>query len=251
MSLKPTGAIPDAPGEERGADAGELVGARSYTLPEEWDLTGYVTERFDQRGESCQGASWARALILAATIAGYDLDVSYLALWTMARELEHRGAHKLPDEGVATNRIIAALTDWGVVARARWPEMSPLDAPLPIDVLEAASRATVTGFFRVYETGARRLARVREALHAGHGVVYCGPVGEKYMAGPGALYKGDAKSLGNHARVLTGYRGDGFREVGSYGERWNGDGTAWVSEEYVAEQAFDLSVVTVAPAEVL
>lgn len=250
--IRPTGAIPDAPGEERGEDASALVGARMYTLPEEWDLTGYVKHRTDQgQTEGCQGASWGQALSLAGAIAGYELEPSWNALWTMARMLEHRGATKLPNEGVATNRIISSLAEWGVVARARWSELSPLAAPLPIDVLEAASRALVTGFYRVNETGARRLARVREALHAGHGVVYCGPVGEAYMAGPGALYKGDARSLGNHARLLTGYRVDSFREVGSYGARWNGDGTAWVTEDYVAEQCFDLSVVTVAPAEVV
>jgi len=248
--VRPLGCLPDPPHRRYGAPLSTLV-SPGYTL-DALDWSPSIDAGLEQRGSSCVGAALAHALELQARLNGVDLDPSYLAIYTGARELEHPGLAKLPDVGCYIGRAIEWLTTWGVVARARWGDLSPLEQPVPIDVLEAGATATLAGVYRTEETGAARLQRIREALTVGHGVVFGMLVDDAYEAGPGELFDGlTGDSRGGHAQLLVGYRPGACKVLNSWGTRWNGDGYAWLSDAWLAgEHVYDFTVITAAPGSI-
>lgn len=248
--MRPLGCLPDPPHRRYGAPLASLV-TPGFTR-ESVDLTHLLDEPIDQKGSSCVGAALGGALELCARVCGWELDPSYLAIYAGARELEHPALDELPDGGCYIGRALEWLQTWGVVAANRWPDSIALTRPVPIDVLEAGTTATLRGAWRIDDAGEARLQRVREALTAGHAVVFGMQVDEAYERGPGALFRGlTGPSRGGHAQLLTGYRPGAFKVRGSWGPRWNGDGCAWLDDEFLAgEQVYDFTVVTTVPRSV-
>jgi hypothetical protein len=244
------GALRDPPEKAVGDPILRLLAkGEAEELPQALVLS-YVRPTIVQRGNSCYGAAFAHALRGAARRMGYEIDPSYLAIYALARELEHPGARTLPDEGSYTHRVLEAITDWGVVDRKRWQDWADILSPTPIDVKEAGSLALVTGIYRIYETGIARTTRIREAIAQGHHVVFGMEVDRAYEEWRGSTpYPGlRGPALGGHAQVLVGYAPGRFLVLNSWGPAWGEDGYVWITDEALeGEHVYDFTVVTVAP----
>jgi hypothetical protein len=243
------GALRDPEGKAIGDPVLRLLAlGQAEELPQALVLA-YVRPRIVQRGNSCYGAAFAHALIGSARRVGYEIDPSYLAIYALARELQHPNAKTLPDEGSFTHRVLEAITDWGIVDRKRWPDWSDVLAPTPIDVKEAGSLALVTGIYRIYEDGPARTTRIREAIAQGHHVVFGMEVDRRYEVWREGTYDGlQGPSLGGHAQVIVGYAPGRFLVLNSWGSAWGEDGYAWITDEALeGEHAYDFTIVTVAP----
>lgn len=251
--IRPLGHLPDPPGLERGQEFGRLLGATRGWAPGMHSIITHCAPTLDQRGGSCLGAACRGALAIAASIGGWKLYPSYLAIYALARQLHVPGNDILPDLGAYPHRAFEALEDWGVVSRERWPDDSDLERPVAVDVLEAGSSALVTGVFRIREDGARRARIIRESIAAGHPVVFGMAVDDAYMRWAGATtYPGrTGEDRGGHAQVVVGYKPGAFLVQNSWGLDWGTRGFAWLDEGWIeSDECYDFTALTTAPREV-
>lgn len=251
--IRPLGHLPDPPGLERGQEIGRLLGSTRSNPPAQASLGRHAAPVIDQRGSSCLGAACRGALAIAASIGGWTLDPSYLAIYALARQLHVPGNDILPDLGAYPHRAFEALEDWGVVSRERWPDDSDIERPVAVDVLEAGASAVVTGVYRIREDGARRARIIRESIAAGHPVVFGMAVDDAYMRWSDArTYPGrTGEDRGGHAQVIVGYTRGAFIVQNSWGRDWGASGFAWLDEGWVeSPECYDFTALTTAPRSV-
>lgn len=250
--MKLLGHLRDPLGTGRGEEIRRLVGAGP--VPSSCSLAAHLPTVLDQRGGSCVGAALRSALMIAASVGGWSLDPSYLAIYALARELEAPKNTMLPDFGCYPHRALEALEDWGVVARSRWPDDANLEGPVPQDVLEAGASALVTGVYRIEETGAARVEAIKRAICEGHAVFFGMSVDDAYMAwGPdrGTYLGRVGDDRGGHAQVITAYVPGRVGVLGSWGTRWARNGFIWIADDWIADgDCYDFTVLTTAPREV-
>jgi len=74
--------------------------------------------------------------------------------------------------------------------------------------------------------------------------LYKEPMGYAGVTGDMRLPTGDDTYLGGHAMVITGYSGDKFQLLNSWGSSWGNSGYFWVPKEYVLSQHFTFDMWT-------
>lgn len=231
-----------------GRPARELVGSAPSSVEAD-NLHLLHGWRVNQRGNSCPAASAAHAVRGVAGVAGILLDPSYLAIYALVRQLNEPRAAILRDTGGYLVHAMAALSSWGVVARSRWPDSSDLSEPVPVDVLEAGSLARV-GVHAVQD--ADPIPEIETLVAARQFPIFGQVYGRHFGEGPGFdAYDGEDESgdLG-HAMVIVGTRPGAKRVLNSWGDTWNGDGTAWLTDDFV-RRGWGFYAVTVSPSRVV
>jgi hypothetical protein len=154
----------------------------------------------------------------------------------------------LPDVGCSPFLAMTGIRDHGVVSASRWPGTKSPRERVPIDVLEAGSRALVTGFFRAFAAGADLYAQLCNAVDLGHPILFGMPVGEEFGEKlDGSVYSGEASDVGNHAMTIIGYDETGFQILNSWGDSWGDRGTCTIDAGYMIDRAFDFTAFQVAP----
>lgn len=247
------GYLPDPPGMERGLEVGGLVGSASVRVPSSASVL-VPDEILDQAAQCCVGCGFWGALTVAGLLAKRHIDVSYMAIYALARELESPAAKHLADVGCFPNKAIQGLENYGVVARQRWKDDADPTARVPIDVLEAGASAKVDGVFRIYETGAARVNRIQQAISQGHAVVYAQPVDKAFEDGTTGVYPGvTGVVVGGHCLWIRSYRPGAFQIRNSWSASWSDRGDIWIADDFIAEGegVGDFTIVTLAPERAL
>lgn len=243
------GYLPDPAGEERGLEVGNLVGSASVRVPELASVRAPF-EILDQAANCCVGCGFWGALTVAGLRENRHVDVSYMAIYAIARELEKPGLHVLADVGCFPNKAITGLESFGVVARHRWKDDEDPTKPVPVDVLEAGAIARVEGVFRIFETGAQRVNRIKQSIAQGHAVVYAQPVDKAFEDGTTGVYPGVTGTVqGGHCMHIISYRPGAFQIRNSWGPNWSDRGSIWIADDFIAEGdgVGDFTAVTLAP----
>lgn len=246
-----TGALRDPMHEQRGEPVRRLVGAARAPLPASWDLRypGFRTP--NQRGQSCYGNTWAQVF---RTGSKGSLDVSAMAIWSLARQLTDTSLKQLPDVGVYTHKAVDALS-FGLVRRDRWPDDVDLDARVPVDVLEAGADAKITNVYRIFESGPERTERIQQTVYQGHAVPYASVVGPRYQRYAGGVYYGEV-AVDGHAQCIVGYRTEpdlsiSFLVANSWGGDWGEGGCSWVSANWIeSDNCYDFQIALALPLSV-
>lgn len=252
--MRPLGALRDFPGTERGEPLSRLAAVNRVTVPESLDLRSYVRTIPDQgQTSSCVGQALAQCLRVRSVIQGSPIDPSAMAIYAMARTNERPSAKTLPDNGSYPARALEALSEWGVVAEARWPQSSSPTAPVPTDVYEAGTEAYVTGEYLIASAGDARGLEIRQAIAARHPVFFVMAVTDSYerLASLDAWDGMGQSSRGDHAQAIVGFDTAGVIVAGSWGESFGLRGFTRVAWRYVeSPRCGNFHVVAIAPTRV-
>lgn len=249
--MRPLGCLFDPPGEGRGEPLARLAAvSAARTIPFAATLQNHITLIDDQIGNECVGQALAQCLRIRSHIDGRPIDPSWTAIYAVARSLEHPSAHTLADVGSFPFRGIEGLSDWGVVARRRWPGDVDHTLPVPVDVLEAGALAYITGEYRI---GDEREVQIKQAICAGHPVFFAMSVDASYQHYSGGLWRGmSGPSMGGHAQCIVGYDEDGVIVANSWGLGWGEGGLSRISWDAIASaDCTNFYVITHAPLEVV
>jgi len=162
----------------------------------------------------------------------------------------------LNDVGSDPRTAMKAINRWGICREDLWPydvdhwKRWPGSGDRAIQAAYDYARTTRWEYAWITSTGAQRVTDVKLALDAGFQVGDGGAIGDEY----GAWKPGDRPLepptivTGHHARVIEGYTGDVFRELGSWGTSLGDDGRVEISADYVASPAMSsLLIIRKAP----
>lgn len=243
-----TGYLPDQT-DPRDLDIDRL-GLASRQLPITTSLRPRGLVPFDQgRTNSCVGNAIAQAVrIRQAHRAGWELPepLSRLAIYWNARAY-HGGTTQ--DLGTHIRMAIRGLQHYGAPPEHVWP--------FDIGVLGKVNRKPslrsyqlghdfggVRGYYRIFDSGERKLLAIKSAIAAGYPVVAGWLVDAEFQRddGPSVIDVVTGPTIGGHAGVLDGYAGDAFDFVNSWGTSWRAGGVATVTSGFV-ERAIDVWAV--------
>lgn len=222
-----------------------LVGVKK-DIPSEAMLSRMPKAGLDQTGSSCYGCSFRHAF------ESYGLIVSGMAIYAGARQIGGQHRKSLLDEGTYQRNVVDAVFRFGLVARNRWPDNVDPTVPIPPDVFEAGSIARADGVYATQEQGEARLELIRSAISQEHPIVIATNVDYAFEHWNSDLVWSGVVggSLGGHAMCLVGYRPGAFRVLNSWGLGWGDGGFAWIAESIIANDVYDVSVITAAPSRV-
>lgn len=240
-------------------------------LPPCVDLTEYTPEVMDQ-GElgSCVGHARASGITTALEVIGESLGwvVSPDSIYKLARCIERASAvlphQKLPeldDTGAYPSCAQVAVSHWGVVPMGeRSPDgrfsdcwSSTVNQEPDLLMIERASTTIVIGEYAIGGNAIQRGLGVRKALYLGAPVEIGSFVDTNYMnwdpdSGPYGKPNTSDPNGGGHDQLIIGYKLVGnqywYRIRNSWGAAWGDNGSAWVTEEFLA-QADDLNALMV------
>jgi hypothetical protein len=141
------------------------------------------------------------------------------------------------DTGCNPRTAMKAISKRGILPEAEWPYDIEKFAQCPSDmVLRNSYDQRAFEYSWVQTTGRTRINDVKLLLDAGYQIGIGGQIGDEY----GEWKRGDAplgipaNPYGGHFRVLEGYNGDVFRELGSWGTGLGDDGRVEISAAYLA-----------------
>jgi C1A family cysteine protease len=156
------------------------------------------------------------------------------------------------DSGTHLRTGFRALNKFGFCPEDEWPyligrfaEMPPTNA-----FRKAFDQKDPTDYYRIHETGNERLDAIKRAIAVGLPVAFGTDVSRAFCDGElGKVWDHPTGEIaGGHAMVLSGYDGDVFDVLNSWGEGWGDGGWGRMSADYVAwEGTRDLWVAKHAP----
>lgn len=159
----------------------------------------------------------------------------------------------LTDGGTDAAAGVESLRRYGVMPETLYPYTDDptqgLNDRLNLFDLERMSVAKLDGFAAILDTGAARVAAIRACIAAKIPVGIAIPVYDNFEAISNAdTYDRPAGKLhGGHAIRVSGYRPGAFRITNQWSENWGASGFAWLSERFVAEEAWDPYALRFAP----
>lgn len=226
-----TGYLPD-PADARDRDF-EKLGLGSSALPHAHSLWGNAFNILDQgASNSCVGFSIAQGVRVAAPDVGL---LSPGAIYWNARAFH--GATKR-DDGTHIRFAIRGLQKYGAPPEDVWRlKTGPLG-----NVNKKPSLASyqlghdfggVRGYYRVFEQGPAMLGAIKAAIFAGRPVVAGWMIDADFQRndGPSVIGVPRGPIIGGHAMLISGYGGDTFQVVNSWGTRWRSGGLATFTAE--------------------
>lgn len=157
-----------------------------------------------------------------------------------------RQANMIVDRGCIPRIALATLTDLGFCDDADWkfdPAMV-LKQPLPDAYTQATDQKLITSYYRLYETGDALVHQIKQALAAGHPVIYGSPIDATYEANTGGLIMpATGEWIGAHMRCLVGYTENYAIEANSWGDDWGDKGFGYLSWDFIKwEYSYDFWV---------
>jgi len=147
-------------------------------------------------------------------------------------------------DGAMIGDVMTVLEKLGFPPETSWPysdaNPGPFSVKPPTEAFrEAYDRIAPFDYARILSVGDQRITDIKTALAAGHPVVFGTQVTEAFCQGemapdfvvdaPGP----DDPIAGGHALMLSGYQGDNFRVVNSWGPGWADGGKCWFTGAYL------------------
>lgn len=237
------GWLPDPfkrPDEAPDFDAEALLGATVPPLA--YSNRGLVLDILDQGAlNSCvanAGFQAVRASHVRQGVREPKLG-SRLFGYYCSRAYHHATAR---DGGTHLRTFFQALNKFGLCAEDVWPykdlsrnfkRMPPTKA-----FMAAFDQRSPTTYRRIYDEDAERVVAIKRALAAGFLVVFGTDVSQAFLKLQGATEPLDPPigepMAGGHAMCITGYDGDAFEIVNSWGSAWADGGFCRFSADYLA-----------------
>ena len=216
----------------------------------------YLPPAFNQvNTSSCVGQSWSGAIKSAWNRDGHhDLEPpSQASIYALGRTVGDDDGI-LEDTGTYIRDAAKAMRHYGICPSSKWPfKVSKINAIPSWKALRAAyDQRWITGYYRIYSLGSKRLEELKQALRQGYFPVFGTSVAQNFMdyQGNGEVIQLPSGGwLGGHAMFLYGfYQDDFFNGQNSWGPYWGDAGRYRISMEYLASpRTRDLWVVKTAP----
>ena len=227
------GYYPDEP-DPRDIHLADLV-LKGMDLPRRVSLTErYSFSSRDQGAtNSCVGFAVSTAIRAALEIdRKVRPELSALFVYYVSRK-EHQFGPLLLDGGTYLRTALKAVIRFGVPTERLHPaSLGTSRAPSWRALRDAHDYRGVRGYYRI---AAGDVHGVRLALASGRPVVGGFLVGKSFLDtnGPHRIVQQSAPFVGGHALVVSGYDGDDFEIVNSWGPSWRNGGRAFVSEAFM------------------
>jgi C1A family cysteine protease len=248
------GFIPDPPSDkdydfDRIRDKCTSLGFNDeYIIPE-------FTPISNQAGTNsctCNAAMDALEILIGLEDARNVKQLSRLFTYWNARELD--GSTQI-DDGTYIRIVFECIMKFGVCSEDDWPfDPSKVLTKPRLMCYRNANDNQLSGFFRITSLDQDRANDIEAAIRFNHPVVLGIPVGSDFMNchGRDIVHEAPSKSMGNHAIIVTGVRNSGnssmnFYIRNSWGSGWGVNGHAWLSYDYIVNNARDLWVATRKP----
>lgn len=254
--MRKLGWFPDPhkrPGERQDDDAAASL--KASAVPESASVEEF--SRIIDQGHlgSCVANAVAQAVHVSHKRAGVKEAklLSRLFLYFFARS--YHGATK-EDEGTYIRFAFSALNKFGFCAEELWSYDDGSEKykrmPSTVAIMGAYDQRSPTVYRRIYEDGDERLAIIRQAIAAGHAVVFGTDVSiaftENRLGSEPILPPTGEPIAGGHAMCVVGYDKSRFRVANSWGASWGDGGYCNFSPKYLAwPNTRDLWIVESAP----
>ncbi len=177
------------------------------------------------------------------------VQLSRLFVYWNARELDGNTA---TDDGTYIRLVFDCIMKFGVCPENMWPYVPQNVYTKPgLMCYRVANDNQLSGFFRINTLGQDRGNDIEAAIRFNHPVVLGIPVGTEFInyTGANTVFEAPKNPKGNHAIIVTGVRNNGgeFYIRNSWGDNWGLNGHAWLSYDYIVNNARDLWVPTKKP----
>lgn len=218
----------------------DLLGLPATNLPITVSLAPPGLVPFDQGAtNSCVGQAVSQAvrLRMSRRLGYLPEPLSRRAIYWNARA--YHGATKR-DEGTHIRFAIRALQRYGAPPESVWPfEGGAINRKPSLASYQLGHDfGGVRGYYRIQESGERKLLAIKAAIAAGYPVVAGWFVDRAFLRNDGPHLIGAQRAddiVGGHAMVLTGYAGDSYDVTNSWGTSWRAGGFATFRSELVLE----------------
>lgn len=245
---------PKAAGEKADFDARSRF--RAAAIPARASNRSLITSVLDQGGiGSCVAHAVLQAVRASHVRQGVDAPAlgSRLMLYYLARA--QLGETDI-DGGTFLRLAFQSLNKFGFCPETLWPYADHGDAWKTKPALAAfraaydqrAASLVPTGYYRIYDTGAQRVAAVKMAIAAGHLVAFGSDVSDLFCAGDfvDPFDPTVGTIVGGHAQAAHSYDENGVDIVNSWGPNWHGTGH-WKATWDCVQRWEDLWIVEAAP----
>jgi hypothetical protein len=227
------GYLPDEPDHRDRYLAELLLG--TIDLPRRVSLTDQYTFSARNQGatNACVGFAVSTALRAALEIDRKKRpELSAFFVYYLARK-EHDFSPILLDGGTYLRAALKAVIRFGAAEERLHPASAGTSrAPSWRALRDAYDYRGLRGYYRI---PAGDVQGVRQALASGRPVVAGFLVGQSFLDndGPTRIVQQSAPFAGGHAVVVSGYDGDDFEIVNSWGASWRNGGRAKISEAFM------------------
>jgi hypothetical protein len=194
---------------------------------------------------ACAGAVRLRTAIQARALSLASVPLpSRRWIYRLARETHHEG-HE--DGGTFISAGLYVMRTLGWPDERRFPWVPALvNAGVPVDARHHAhDQRDAVAEYAITAWGDDRRQQVREALAAGHPIIFGAHVDRAFLECAGwDRQEISGEPVGGHAMILVGYDGDGCHVLNSWGPDWGMGGLGLLSWTAVGSRIRDLRVVT-------
>jgi hypothetical protein len=212
------------------------------------DNTKYYKELSNQRNLGACTANagadfWEAVLVHALVKQGHSLEqahamvpeLSRLFLFYFAKSWMDPPKHKVVESGCFNRLIMEVIARKGICREDLWPYVVDKATTKPSMLSEQdAFQRRSKGFYKILETGARRVDSVVAALHVVPGVTFGTTLGSAFSTYSGGVLDPPKDDIGRHAMVLVGYDAAlGAFKVRNSWANWGLGGYWWMSADYL------------------
>lgn len=194
--------------------------------------------------QSCVAQSVCDSLEILLGLTGTVVQLSRLFVYWNAR-VYTQDTDK--DEGTYIRHAFDSLYTLGACSESVW-EFNPNKIFLQPNLFayKQANDNKISNFYRINDTGSKRIDQIEMAVLSNHPVVFGTSVSKNFTdfyGGDGVWNPPTSNIVGNHAMIVTGIRnGNHGREFfvrNSWGENWGQEsktekGHCWMHESYLA-----------------
>lgn len=146
------------------------------------------------------------------------------------------------DEGTYIRNAFQSLRDLGVCSENTWTyDIGKVFTQPSIMAYREANDNKIDSFYRISDTGTKRLEAIIRALNANFPVVFGARVSKQFTESFNLgehLFNSPDVSIGNHAMIVVGYSlypQLKFYIRNSWGSSWGTNGHCWMSSEYLTD----------------
>ncbi len=247
-----TGYLPD-PTDDRDRNISDLLSAAPPAGPK-IDLEQFLPGAYNQRStSSCVGQSGSGAIYTRAGAMGHKDRRIPSASWLYDIGRMTHGAMR-KDSGTYIRGMCKAARQFGICPEESMPfRVGKINEyPRPKHFRDAYDQRSVSGYYRIYDSGQDRLKAIKTALDRGYPVVYGLRIDENwYDYSAGEVLGVPDVSIGGHATFLYGYsEADGgiFLGQNSWGTSWGDNGRYRIKQDAVAgSHARDIWAIDTVP----